>query len=148
LLAALGALLPAWSGAASNPTFTHDIKVFHQVASGRSSPQPAQIALLIGGRADGKLVPGLRRQGKQFVIVDVKGAEVALTRHTGSRARISLDVAPACRANPTELYYLRATAVIRGKSRKAFVKGDCRWVVQVLAQDAQALVHTTFIFEN
>ncbi|MGZ8697832.1 MAG: hypothetical protein ACXWZ1_10825 [Gaiellaceae bacterium] len=148
MLAALGALLPAWSGAASNPTFIHDIKVFHQVASGRSTPWPAQVALLVGGKAEGKLVPGLKGQGKQFAIVDVAGAEVAWTRNTGSRARISLDVASPCRANPTERYYLRATAVIRGKSRRAFVRGDCDWVVQVLAHDAQALVNTTFIFEN
>ena len=148
LFGALAALLPVSSGAAPASGFAHDVKVFHQVAGKGSRPLPAEIALLVGGKAEGKLIPGLKRQGKQFVIADVTGADVVLTRNTGSRARISLDVASACRQNPQARYYIRAAAVIRGKLRKAFVKGDCRWVVQVLAQDVQAVTHTTFIFEN
>lgn len=148
MLAALGALLPVSSGAAPTPSFTHDVKVFHQVAGKRSRPLPAQIALLVGGKAEGKLIPGLKGLGKQFIIANVTGAEVALTRHTGSRARISLDVASTCRENPQARYYIRASAVIGGKLRKAFSQGDCQWVVQVLAHDSQAVTHTTFIFEN
>ena len=148
LLAALGALLPASSGAAPATTFLHDVKVFHQVAGQRSRPLPAQIALLVGGKAEGKMIAGLRGRGKQFVIADVKGAKVTLTRTTGSRARISLDIAPTCRANPQSAYYIRASVVLRGKVRKSFSKGDCRWVVQVLANNTEALTHTTFIFEN
>lgn len=148
MLAALGALLPASSGAAPAPNFIHDVKVFHQVAGKGSRPLPAQIALLVGGKARGKLIPGLNGVGKRFVIADVTGAEVVLSRPTGPDARMSLDVAPACRQNPTERYYLRASAVIKGKLRKAFTQGDCRWVVQVLAQETEALTRTTFIFEN
>jgi hypothetical protein len=147
-LAALGALLPAASGAAPATTFNHDVKVFHQVVDKGSRPLPAQIALLVGGKAEGKLIAGLKGGGKQFVISDVTGAEVALSRHTGPRARISLDVAPTCRENPQARYYLRASVVIRSKIRRAFIQGDCRWVVQVLANNTQAVVRTTFIFEN
>ncbi len=127
--------------------FAHDVKVFHQVSGKGSRPLPAQIALLVGGKPEGKLISGLQG-GKHFVIADVKGGEVALTRHTGPKARISLDVEPTCRANPQARYYLRATVVIRGTTRRAFAKGDCRWVVQVLANDSNGLIHTTFIFEN
>lgn len=148
LFAALGALLPALSGAALTPSFAHDVKVFHQVAGKGSRPLPAQIALLVGGKAKGKLIPGLKGLGKQFVIANVTGAEVALTRHTGSSARISLDVASICRENPQARYYIRASAVIGGKLRRAFTQGDCSWVVQVLAHDSQALTRSTFIFEN
>jgi hypothetical protein len=142
-------LLPVSSTASPTPAFVHDVKVFHKVSGEPSRPQPAQIAVLIGGKAQGKLIPGIKGTGKHFIIADVKGAEVAMIRHTGPKARISLDVTSTCRAHPTARYYIRAYAVIRGKLRKAFMRGDdCGWVVQVLAHDARALTHTTFIFEN
>ena len=148
-LAVLGALLPATSVAAPAAGYVHDVKVFHKVAGQRSRPQPAEIALIVGGTPIGKLIPGLNRAGKQFVIADVQGGEVAFVRHTGSRARISIEVASICRANPEARYYLRATARIGGKLRKGFSgRGDCSFVNRVLDRDAQAITHTTFIFEN
>jgi hypothetical protein len=148
-LAVLGALLPATSSAAPTPRYVHDIKVFHQVAGQRSRPQPAEIALIVGGTPIGKLIPGLRRAGKQFAIVDVKGGSVALVRHTGSRARISVEVASICRANGGARYHIRATARIGGKLRRAYSgRGDCGFVNSVLDRNAQAITYTTFIFEN
>jgi hypothetical protein len=144
----VGALLPAPSGAAPASTYVHDVKVFHQKAGQRARPQPAQIALIVGGKPVGKLISGLKRNGKQFVIADVKGGRVAYVGRTGSRARISLDVSSTCRANPRASYYLRATARIGGALRRAFSRGDCGFVVQVLERDARAITHTTFVFEN
>ena len=140
-------MLPATSGAAPTRSFAHDVKVFHEVSGTGSRPLPAQIALLVGGKAQGKLIAG-KGSGKRFVIADVKGAELVLNRHTGPQARVSLDLEPTCRANPEARYYIRASAVIRGKTRRAFVQGDCRWVVQVLANNSDGLTHTTFIFES
>ena len=144
----LGALLPASSGAAPTSKFIHDVKVFHQVAGQRSQPQPAEIALIIGGKPIGKLVPGLNQKGKQLVIADVRGGRTVLVRRTGKGARVSVEVASACRAHPNEDYYLRAEAAIRGKLRKVFSRGDCGWVNQVVGRKAQGVTHTTFIFEN
>jgi hypothetical protein len=147
-LALLGALLPASSGAAPVSNYVHDVKVFHQVAGQRSRPQPAEIALVVGGKPVGKLVPGLKRGGRQFVIADVEGGRVVLVRHTGSRGRLWLDVTSTCRANPDSRYFVRATVVIRGKTRRGYTQGDCGFVVQVLERNARAITRTTFIFEN
>jgi hypothetical protein len=142
------AVVPATSGAALAPSYVHDVKVFHQVAGQRSQPQPAEIALLVGGQGIGKLVPGINRRGKQFVIADVRGARVVSVMRTGSNARISLSVTDMCRRNPQARYWIRAEATINGRLRKGFTRGDCGWVVQVLNHDSQATTHTTFVFEN
>ena len=147
-LALLGALLPASSGAAPVSNYVHDVKVFHQVVGQRSRPQPAEIALIVGGTPIGKLVPGLKRGSKQFVIADVEGGRVALVRHTGPQARVALDVTSTCLANPESRYFVRATVVIRGKTRRGYTKGECGFVVQVLDRNARAVTHTTFVFEN
>ena len=148
-LTLLVAVVPATSGAARAPSYAHDVKVFHQVAGQRSKPQPATISVLVGGRPVGKMISGLNQSGKQFVITSVPGARVALARATGPRARVSIDVTNVCRASPSALYYLRATARIGGKSRTAYTRGgDCGFVMQVLERRARALTHTTFIFEN
>ena len=148
-VALLAAVLPASSGAAHAPSYVHDVKAFHQVAGQRSRPQPATIAVLVGGRPVGKMISGLNQNGKQFVISAVPGARVALTRATGRRARISIDVTGICRANPSARYFLRATTRIAGKARTAYIRGgDCGFVLQVLDRRARAITHTTFIFEN
>jgi hypothetical protein len=123
--------------------------VFHQSAGQRSTPQPATIAVLVGGRPVGKMISGLNQDGKQFVITAVPGARVALTRATGPRARVSIDVTNVCRASPNASYYLRATARIAGRARTAYVRGgDCSFVLQVVGRNARALTRTTFVFEN
>ena len=144
----LGAFLPATSGAAPASRYVHDVKVFHQVAGQRSRPQPAEIALLVGGRPVGMMIRGLNGAGKQFVIKHVQGGRLASVRRTGARARISIDVAPVCRANPKARYYLRATAVIEGKFRRVYSRGDCGFVGRVLDRGVRAIARTTFIFEN
>jgi hypothetical protein len=124
----------------------HDVKVFHVTASG-SKPLPAQIAILVGGVGEGKLVPG-RRGGKRFSITGVRGAEVALTRHTGPRARISIEVGPICRANASKRYFVRASVVIDGDLRRAYIQSTCRYVLRVLANGSRIVNHTTFFFED
>jgi hypothetical protein len=147
--ALLVAVLPATSGAARAPSYVHDVKVFHQSAGHASKPQPATIAVLVGGRPVGKMISGLNQNGTQFVITAVPGSRVALTRATGPRARVSVDVTDVCRSSPSATYYLRATARIAGKARTAYTRGgDCSFVLQVVGRKARALTHTTFIFEN
>jgi hypothetical protein len=147
-LALLGALLPASSGAAPVSNYVHDVKVFHQVVGERARRQPAEIALVVGGKPIRKFVPGLKRGSKHFVIADVEGGRVVLVRHTGRRAQLWLDVTSTCRANPESRYFVRATVVIRGKTRRGYTKGDCHFVVQVLERNARAITRTTFTFEN
>ncbi len=139
-------MLPALSGAALAPRYVHDVKVFHVTANG-SRPLPAEIAVVVGGRGEGKMVRG-PNGGKRFRIIGVVGGQVALTRHTGSRARISIEVGPTCRANSNERYFLRASVVIAGKLRRAYTQSDCRWVVQVLEHGSRALTRTRFFFEG
>jgi hypothetical protein len=136
------------STAAWTPRYEHDVKVFHQNAGERARPQPAQIAVLVGGSGVGKMIPGLHGNGKQFVIASVTGARTALTRSTGGDGRVRVDVGPVCRANPAAVYWLRASAVVRGRMRHVYSRGDCGWVGAVLRHRAQALHRTTFIFEN
>jgi hypothetical protein len=144
----LGALLPASSSAGPKSKYVHDVRVYHQVVGQSRKPQPAEIALLVGGKPIGKLIAGLHQSGKQFAIVDVKGGRVAFAHSTGAGARLSLEVASTCRQNPESRYYVRATARIRGRVRRAYTKGDCSWVVQVLEHHSHAVAHTTFVFEN
>jgi hypothetical protein len=149
ILAVLGALVPASSSAAPDSAYVHDVKVFHQVAGKASRPQPAEIAVLVGGEPIGKMIPGLKGGGKHFAIINVKGGRVALARHTGPNARVSLQMAGICRDNPDARYYLRATARIGGKLRRGYIRGgDCSFVKQVLDRGATAITRTTFIFEN
>jgi hypothetical protein len=146
-LAVLGAMASA-STAAAAPDFTQDVKFFHQ-SGGPSRPQPAEIAIILGGEAIGKMVPGIRGAGKHFAIIHVKGGRVAVVRQTGPNARVSLDMTAICRANPTAHYHVRATARIAGKFRRAYSRGDdCSYVNHVVERNGRAITRTTFIFEN
>lgn len=123
------------------------MKVFHVTAAG-SRPVPAVLAVLVGGTGIGKLVPGRNGHGKRFTIAGVVGAKVAQMRQTGADGRRTLDVEQTCRNNPTARYFIRATAVINGVRRNAYVQGECGWVVQVLAHDSMGLNRTTFFFDG
>jgi hypothetical protein len=148
-LAVLGTMLSGPAVASAAPTYSQDVKGFHQVVGKRSRPQPAEIALLVGGRAIGTMVRGPGGAGKRFVIANVSGGRVVLVRQTGSRARVKLDIEPICRANPNAPYYLRATVRIQGKLRRAFGRGgDCDFVRRALARNTTMIVRTTFLFEN
>ena len=145
----LAALVPASIAAAPAGRYVHDVKVFHDVNGAPSRPQPAEIAVVVGGEPIGKLIRGINQKGKQFAIIHVKGGRTVVARQTGPSARISFEMGPICRANPEERYYLRASAKIAGKFRRGWIRGgDCRFVTQVLDRNAKAITRTTFIFEN
>ena len=106
------------------------------------------LTVLVGGTGIGKLVPGRTGQGKRFAIVGVLGGRVAQMRKTGADGRHTLDLAQTCQNNPSSRYFIRATSVINGALRTAYMQGECGWVVQVLAHDSMGLNRTTFYFDS
>jgi hypothetical protein len=141
-------LVPSVSlGSTQRVGFIHDVKVFHVTGAG-SRPAPAVLTILVGGKGIGKLVTGRNGHGKRFTIAGVIGGTVAQVRQTGSDGRRTLDVAQVCRNNPTSRYFIRASAVINGTHRTAWVQNECDWVVQVLEHDSMGVNRTTFFFDG
>jgi len=144
--AVLATVLAASAGAVpAAPSYMHDVKVF-RVQAGGSGPVSALLTVLVGGKGRGTMVDG--PNGKRFAIADVVGGKLSQMRVTGTDGRRTLDVEKMCRNNPQANYYIRATAVIGGKARKAFTAGDCPFVNQVLDHRARILVRTTFVFDG
>jgi hypothetical protein len=144
--AVLGAVLASSAGAVTRaPSYVHDVKVF-RVHAGGSTPVSALLTVLVGGKGRGTMVNG--PNGKRFAIADVVGGKLSQMRVTGTDGRRTLGVEKMCRNNPEATYYIRASAVINGKPRKAFTRGDCPFVNQVLARRALFLVRTTFVFQG
>jgi hypothetical protein len=147
VLAAVCAVPSNSLGSTQRVGFVHDVKVF-QVTGAGSRPAPAVLTVLVGGTGIGKLVPGRSGHGKRFAIVGVVGGKVAQIRQTGVDGRHTLDLAQTCRNNPTARYFIRATSIINGARRSAYIRGECGWVVQVLAHDSMGLNRTTFFFDR
>lgn len=115
-----------------------------RVQAGGSNPVSALLTVLVGGKGRGTMVEG--PNGKRFAIADVVGGKLSQMRVTGTDGRRTLGVESMCRNNPDAIYYIRATAVINGKPHKAYTRGDCPFVNQVLDHRARFLVRTTFLF--